>query len=124
MWLPVGVRYHAAQEEPRVPTSRTFTDADGVAWQVWEVRPTLVERRRLRERRTVARTDAPRRQVNAPRPIVAVHESLRDGWLAFRSDTEHRRRAPIPDGWSGMSDRELCALLAGALRFERGRRAG
>jgi hypothetical protein len=124
MWLPVGVKYQAAQEGPRTPSSRTFTDGDGIAWQVWEVRPSLMERRRLRERRNAARHDVPRRQSNAPRPIVAVHESLRDGWLAFRSDTEHRRRAPIPEGWTEMSDEELCSLLESAMRFERARRAG
>jgi hypothetical protein len=124
MWLPVGVKFQAAQEAERAMSSRTFADGDGVAWQVWEVRPSLMERRQLRERRGVARSDVPRRQSSAPRPLVAVHESLRDGWLAFRSDVEHRRRAPIPEGWTEMSDQELCALLESALRFERGRRAG
>jgi hypothetical protein len=123
MWLPVGVEFQAPIEAERAPTSRTFTARDGVVWQVWEVRPSLVERRRLRERRSAARSDTPRRQSHRPRSSVAVAESLRDGWLAFRSDTEHRRRAPIPDGWTELSDQELCTLLDGALRFERGRRA-
>lgn len=126
MWLPVGVRYQGAGESEgtHAPTSRTFTARDGVVWQVWEVRPSLVERRRLRERRTAERSDAPRRQASSPRSLVAVHESLRDGWLAFRCDVEHRRRAPIPDGWTELSDDELCGLLDGAIRFERSRRAG
>jgi len=124
MWLPVGVEFQPPREAVRAPTSRTFTDGEGAVWQVWEVRPTLMERRRMRERRTVARPDAPRRQASARRPLAAVHESLRDGWLAFRSDVEHRRRAPIPDGWMALSDEELCALLESAQRFERSRRAG
>jgi hypothetical protein len=124
LWLPVGVEYQPSCKAERGASSRTFTDGGGVAWQVWEVRPTLMERRRMRERRGVARHDAPQRRAGVSRPLVAVHESLRDGWLAFRSDSEHRRRAPIPDGWTEMSDHELCALLDSALRFERGRRAG
>lgn len=123
MWIPVGVAYQAAQPVDRAPASRTFTARDGVVWQVWEVRPTLVERRRMRERRGVTRADAPQRRSSVSRPLAVVHESLRDGWLAFRCDVEHRRRAPIPDGWTEMSDQELCALLDSALRFERGRRA-
>jgi hypothetical protein len=123
MWLPVGVEFQPPQEEERAPRSRTFADDGGVVWQVWEVRPSLMERRRMRERRGAPRSDAPRRQSTAPRPLTAVHESLREGWLAFRSDVEHRRRAPIPNGWTELSDRELCTLLDSALRFERGRRA-
>jgi hypothetical protein len=124
MWLPLGVEFQPPREAERAPTSRTFTDGEGVVWQVWEVRPTLLERRQMRERRTEARAAAPRRQSSAPRPLAAVHESLRDGWLAFRSEVEHRRRAPVPDGWTGMSDEELCELLESARRFERARRAG
>ena len=123
MWLPVGVQFQAAQAGERTPSSRTFTDRDGGVWQVWEVRPSLMERRRLRERRSKGRDDSSRRVSSAPRSPVAVHESLRDGWLAFRSDTEHRRRAPIPDDWASMSDQQLCDLLESALRFERTRHA-
>jgi hypothetical protein len=124
MWLPVGVEFQSAPEPERPPSSRTFTDRDGVVWQVWEVRPSLMERRLMRERREVARRDAPRRQSSGARSLVAVHESLRDGWLAFRSDREHRRRAPIPHGWAELSEEELRELLDSALRFERTRVAG
>jgi len=125
MWLPVGVEYRSARDVERTVSSRTFVDGEGITWQVWEVRPSLTERRRMRERRAESRWGGQRRQSNAPRPIaVAVHEALRDGWLAFRSYTEHRRRAPIPEGWTAMTDQELCELLRSAMRFERTRRAG
>lgn len=112
---------HAAE---RTASSRTFVDDDGVVWQVWEVRPSLLERRRMRERRAAPRPQGERRRSNAPRTLIAVKEELRDGWLAFRSATEHRRRAPIPERWTEMDDQELRELLAGAMRFERAHRAG
>ena len=91
---------------------RTFLDEDGIEWRVWEVRPTLAERRVLRERRGSSRPAVERRQSHQPRAVV--REDLRDGWLAFRSDVEHRRRAPIPEGWEEMSEEELREILAAA----------
>lgn len=114
----------AGQPAHRTAGSRTFVDTDGVAWQVWEVRPSLLERRKMRERRAAPRAEGERRRSNRPRPLIAVKEELRDGWLAFRSANEHRRRAPIPEGWTEMDDQELRDLLAGAIRFERAHRQG
>jgi hypothetical protein len=124
MWLPVGVRYCSAPRGGSAASPRTFVDCHDITWQVWEVRPSLIERRRLRERRAEARWGGQRRQSDGSGPLIAAQEALRDGWLAFRSDGEHRRRAPIPDGWSEMSDRELGELLEGATPCERSRRAG
>jgi hypothetical protein len=124
MWLPVGVKYCSAQRAESVASSRAFVDCHGITWQVWEVRPSLSERRRMRERREASRSGGQRLQSDTTRPLVATHEALRDGWLAFRSHAEHRRRAPIPDGWTEMSNEELGELLAGAMRCERPRRAG
>jgi hypothetical protein len=124
MWLPVGVKYCSAQTAESAASSRTFVDWHGSTWQVWEVRPSLVERRRMRERGAVARSGVQRLQSDTVPPLLAGQESLRDGWLAFRSHAEHRRRAPIPDGWTEMSDQELSEILEGAMRCERPRRAG
>lgn len=117
--LPVEAGDGSGRAAERTPSSRTFVDRDGVVWRVWEVRPSLLDRRRMRERRALPRPRVERRRSNAPRPVVAVREDLRDGWLAFQSAAEHRRRAPIPDGWSEMKDEELRELLANAMRFER-----
>ena len=99
---------------------RTFRDENGVEWRAWEVRPTLAERRVLRERRGAARPAAERRRNHRPRSVV--RDDLRLGWLAFRSDVEHRRRAPIPEGWEEMNEEELREILAAAERGSAPRR--
>jgi hypothetical protein len=99
---------------------RTFRDAAGAEWQVWEVHPTLAERRVLRERRTAARGAPERRTRNEPR--TGVRHDLRYGWLAFRSRAERRRRAPIPPGWESFADDELRTVLDRAERIEEPRR--
>lgn len=50
--------------------------------------------------------------VRCPRSTPAAH--LTRGWLAFRSDVERRRRAPIPIGWVSMTDDELLDVLRDA----------
>ena len=93
---------------------REFTDDRGREWKVWDVYPTLAERRLraagpprgLRERRRRA----------AGRPPVRADMS--NGWLTFEScDGERRRLAPIPDraeGWFSASDQELMSWCATA----------
>jgi hypothetical protein len=115
-------------------TQRTFTDPDGVRWMVWEVHPSLVERARLWERRR-----APdRRRIVAPDPVVerrrggdrrATTSRIRggvflpgfeSGWLVFsrlddRSPHHVRRLAPIPPGWTTVSERDLVELCRRAM---------
>jgi hypothetical protein len=72
---------------------REFTDSVGVAWRVWEVRP------------------------SGPVPGVHVRPELARGWLAFQCHGERRRLAPIPVGWEQVSDEELerrCQLAKSA----------
>jgi hypothetical protein len=88
---------------------RTFLDAAGIEWEVWEVHPTLTERRVVGDRRGLRR-DSPDRRV-AAEIRVALDQDLRRGWLAFKSRFERRRRTPIPEGWAQVSEDELCALL-------------
>lgn len=64
---------------------RTFTDHDGVEWQVWDIVPGK-----------------------------RVRHSLAGGWLTFESATEKRRLAPIPFYWVHADDAELERLLATA----------
>jgi hypothetical protein len=66
---------------------RDFTDAGGVRWQVWATTP--------------MRGD--------------VHPQFASGWLAFESEAERRRLAPIPSTWEDAADGGLCDLLAQAV---------
>jgi len=92
---------------------RQFTDNRGRYWVVWEVYPTLAERRRhnagpppgVRERRRFVE--------HRPR----ISPKMSRGWLAFEaSDGERRRLAPVPDTppqWEQASDEQLrtwCAI--------------
>ena len=101
---------------------RTFTDAEGREWEVWEVRPGLalipggVDRR-------LQRTEPPEAVGESEAAVVrianerrrrdrrlAVSPQLRGGWLAFRRGGEERRRlAPVPAGWERESDVQLAA---------------
>ncbi|HEV3052770.1 MAG TPA: hypothetical protein VGX50_20820, partial [Longimicrobium sp.] len=74
---------------------RSFVDAHGVQWQVWEVRPTI----------SVDGVAA---------PGAHLKEEMAGGWLAFQAGTVRRRAAPIPLGWERMSDVELAALCSRA----------
>src|SRR5687768_11725580 len=83
---------------------RTFTDREGVDWQVWDVlpsQPELIERRKRRE-------SLPAEQERRAGPALA------EGWLAFESDKDRRRLAPIPAGWETASDNQLLEWCAQA----------
>jgi len=92
---------------------REFTDAQGRQWTVWDVHPTLAERRKhnagpppgVRERR------------RSVEQRVRIRAEMSGGWLAFEArDGERRRLAPIPDapkGWHMAAENELrtwCAM--------------
>jgi hypothetical protein len=64
---------------------RTFQDASGEEWQVWDVFPS---------------TD--------------VRNTLQGGWLTFQSAEEKRRLAPVPLYWVSADDAELRRLLESA----------
>jgi hypothetical protein len=69
-------------------THRSFTDARGVQWDVFAVRPeTLVQE------------------------YPQLRGSYAQGWLAFDSGTEKRRLSPIPEDWQRMSEEQLAQLL-------------
>ena len=79
-------------------TRRTFTDRDGVEWQVYDVV-------------TVAGFGRP----GAPQlaPHSEVFRAART-WLMFESASGKRRLPSIPDDWERASDGELQRLLANA----------
>ena len=90
---------------------REFTDETGRSWQVWDVYPSLTERR--------SRTAGPppgvreRRRHLEWRPRIS--QNMSRGWLVFESrDGERRRLAPIPEmptGWQAVSEHELRGWL-------------
>lgn len=88
---------------------RRVQDDSGRWWDVWDTRPTIIDRRGGRERRRGTRVAGDRRQKSEPR--VSVEPEFRKGWLAFQSGAEWRRIAPIPDAWEALADRELLDLL-------------
>lgn len=88
---------------------RRLQDEAGRWWDVWDTRPTIIDRRAGRDRRSRGRTVGDRRQRSEPR--VTVEPEFRGGWLAFQSGAEWRRLAPIPGGWERFSDQEVLALL-------------
>jgi len=112
----IGPDAHTHAEQPTM-ACRDFTDEAGRYWVVWDVYPTLAERReknagppigtrerrRLRERRAQARS------------------SMTKGWLAFEAvDGERRRLGPIPEtpgGWASATPDQLrawCTTAANA----------
>ena len=100
---------------------RRIQDESGRWWDVWDTRPTIIDRRAGRERRAGDRVADDRRQKSEPR--VAVEPQFREGWLAFQSGTEWHRLAPIPAGWQSFTERELRTLLARAVKYVEHERA-
>ena len=95
-----------------------FTDSLGRQWDVWDVVPSRVERRRAEgtwewggvERRTRLEHRA------------RIGERWAHGWLAFESDGEKRRLAPVPRDWHKLTAAELERLCGEAVRVPRSRR--
>jgi hypothetical protein len=86
---------------------REVVDADGVWWELWEVQPTMAEKRETEH--PVPPATGERRQIRSVRSRLPGE--MADGWLAMKSATERRRIAPIPPGWPSMSTEELRALI-------------
>lgn len=102
--------------------TREFTDERGRRWTVWDVHPTLAERRH--------RDAGPPPGVRERRRFVEartrISSRFAQGWLAFEAnDGERRRLAPIPEtseAWAEASDDQLrtwCAMANPAPRARR-----
>jgi hypothetical protein len=91
---------------------REFLDEEGRSWEVWDVRPWSVETSTTTSGTGGELADL-ERQV---RQLVRLNlpTELRNGWLAFRCDTESRRLAPIPQRWVAMDDQDLALLVRAA----------
>lgn len=103
---------------------RTFADEQGRSWEIWDVRPERVERRRAERRQPAARPfDGPERRVSDDRRQAREVRMrpdylLSEGWLVFKSDQEKRRLTPIPPNWESLRGRELRDLWLKAQLIE------
>lgn len=99
---------------------REFTDSTRVTWDVWDVYPTLGDRRvPTGDRRRFMRETVDRRTAfNAAR----VSPEYVHGWLAFQSGAERRRLAPVPHGWENLDAHSLERLCQVATPVGRRRR--
>lgn len=95
---------------------RTFADAQGKIWDIWDVRPERLERRSADRRGEDSNWDGPERRIAPDRrqglePRPRLMHPLAEGWLVFKSDDEKRRLAPIPPDWDRCVSWELRELL-------------
>ena len=97
------------QRTSRQVPLRSFKDASGVHWDVWEAHPRLQERRTTEERRVIPRPEESPRRAGDRRTSPASTES--EGWLVFHSDLERRLQRPISPGWDKLTDVELENLM-------------
>jgi hypothetical protein len=103
-----------------VSPHRTFLDDLARLWNAWEVIPAWGERRTTERRghaenaggRVVDRRMHERRRVRGLR--IALPPRLAHGWIAFECNDERRRVAPIPDGWTELSEAGLRDLWRAA----------
>jgi hypothetical protein len=89
---------------------REFIDSQGIAWEVWTVLPEYAERRRAATPQKAPAVD--RRARSEFR--VPLGSQWADGWLCFKSDSEKRRLAPVPDAWVELPVDELERLCRSA----------
>jgi len=84
---------HPVQPSTSVTQSETrvVSDETGTSWKVVAVYPTS---------RSVDRRTLP--------------EKFAQGWLLFQSGDEVRRHAPVPEGWTALSDADLRFLCQNA----------
>jgi hypothetical protein len=98
-------------------TFRRFVDRNGKSWEVWEVIPAGVERRRGErrasgDRRRTTRLDSNdrrllTRRVRASGTYLRVTPGFERGWLCFAAGTDIRRLAPIPPDWDNAGSQQL-----------------
>jgi len=92
--------------------NRTFRDASGREWMVWDVVPHTTDRRDGADRQELAGSNDDGRV--ATRPTSPLPRAYAEGWLCFEHGSEKRRFAPVPQRWMELSDRELTRLLGRA----------
>ena len=99
---------------------REFKDSKQVSWAVWDVYPSLGERRASGlDRREYRREALDRRTAFNP---ARLSPEFVQGWLAFQSQQERRRLAPVPSGWEALEPADLERLCQAAIPVGRARR--
>lgn len=101
---------------------RRFTDSAGESWRVWDVAPTLIDRRFSIRRIKVIKIHFPDRRTVPDRRVDMRRSRLyfpptETGWLAFESDSSKRRLRPIPEGWAREPDEALEEFCARAVEI-------
>jgi hypothetical protein len=100
---------------------REFIDSKRTTWTVWDVYPTLGDRRGpFADRRHFLRETVERRAITAS--SLRVSPEFAGGWLAFQAGEERRRLAPIPIDWEAATPSQLEQLCAAATPVGRPRR--
>jgi len=110
---------------------RTFVDATGREWQVYDVIPPADERRRTDRRgeptppagqdavqsdtddQSQDRRDSSDRRLSVGR-VSRLAATNSPGWLVFESESERRRLSPIPADWRRCNDEALEAYRQSA----------
>lgn len=87
-------------------TRRQFRDEHGGVWDVWDVIPQDALGGGVYDRRSAGRGQ-PELRDSPP----SLQPELEHGWLCFQRNTERRRFAPIPPGWSDLPDGVLRVML-------------
>jgi hypothetical protein len=72
---------------------RSFTDSNGVRWNVWSTKPS--------------------------KPDV-ISPELAEGWITFDSPGERRRLSPVPRRWEDASPEKLELMCRAATAAPRG----
>jgi hypothetical protein len=94
---------------------RYLIDSRGIHWRVWDVRPTLIDRRgavRRLKALTIPHAERrmlPTRRLDVPRSRLYFPPS-ETGWLCFESEEERIRLKPIPEDWMVLEDHTLAEL--------------
>ena len=86
---------------------RTFKDARGREWQVWE---TVPQGSSGQYSTRLEVTTGPHDRLSG-RVRLPVSEGREHGWLTFASGDDKRRLSPIPDGWAEATEAELAAYF-------------
>ena len=89
---------------------RSFRDARGREWQVWETVP-QGGGGQYATRLEIAESAADRL---SGRVRLPVSEGREHGWLTFASGDDKRRLSPIPSGWAEASEVELASYFEAA----------
>lgn len=75
---------------------------------MWDVQPSRVS---TTTHASVSHIEATNLDPVADRARLNIPVELRGGWLAFKTDGESRRLAPIPSSWVALPDQDLALLV-------------